>query len=204
MLGAPSRRLLRFARSSAGRSTASASRARSDGEGAAPHRSGSGRRITRLASVLLAALALLAGCATNDGQGKGGGNDRGQGGTSGLGQTGLSNTDPCAMRMHDVCGALLLYYFYNGRLPERLEELNSLPGEGPLQFVCPATNAPYVYNVNGIQIPERKIWIVLHDPSPAHAGMRWAVSMDEPQVGKALVTKVLPLPESFFLMRPPR
>ena len=116
----------------------------------------------------------------------------------------LSNTDPCAMRMHDLCGALLMYYFTHSRLPERLEELATIPGaEEPLSFVCPSTNTPYIYTLDGITIPERRTSIIVFDPSPAHAGLRWAISIEEPQVGQPLVTKVLALPESFFVVRPP-
>ena len=44
----------------------------------------------------------------------------------------ISNTDPCAMRLHDICGALLLYYQQNHTLPKRLDDLANSPLlEGP-------------------------------------------------------------------------
>ncbi|MFT3787649.1 MAG: hypothetical protein QM770_16025 [Tepidisphaeraceae bacterium] len=128
------------------------------------------------------------------------------GNPSGLQATGdspLSNTDPCAMRLHDVCGALLLYYFTHNELPEKLSDLNAIPGEAPVELTCPVTKTPYIYTPNGIQIPERKSFIIIYDPSPAHAGMRWAVSIEQPVPGQPLVTKVVPLAERFFLLRPP-
>jgi hypothetical protein len=116
-----------------------------------------------------------------------------------------SNTDPCAMRLHDVCGALLLYYFTYQRLPNALDELNEFPGaEAQIPMVCPATNRPYEYTADGITIPERRQRIIVHDPSPAHEGRRWAITIDEPADGQPLVAKVLSLPESFFLLRPPQ
>lgn len=117
----------------------------------------------------------------------------------------MSNTDPSAQRLHDLCGALLLFYFEQQRLPESLEELKSSPGDSEaVSFVSPVTNTPYLYTAGGILIPERDARIVIYDPSPNRANVRWAVMIDDPVPGKALVTKVLPLPESFFLVRPPK
>jgi hypothetical protein len=118
---------------------------------------------------------------------------------------GLSNTDPCAMRLHDICGGLLLYYFQNAELPERLQDLNNIPGaEGPLDLTCPESKQPYIYEPRGIAIPERNSFVILYDPAPSHAGMRWAVLIEQPVPGEPLVTKVIPMPESFFLLRPAR
>ena len=116
----------------------------------------------------------------------------------------LSNTDPCAMRLHDLCGALLMYYFTNGRLPERLEDLAALPGDTEaLNFTCPVSGKPYAYSYEGIRIPEQKTRVIIYDPTPAHLGMRWAVIIEEPERDKALITDVRALPESFFMLRPP-
>ncbi len=118
---------------------------------------------------------------------------------------GLSNTDPCAMRMHDICGALLLYYFQHAELPERLQDLTALPGlDAPLEFTCPESKQPYIYESRGIAIPERKSFVIVYDPAPSHSGMRWAILIEQPVPGEPLVTKVIPLAERFFIMKPAR
>ena len=61
-----------------------------------------------------------------------------------------ANTDPCAMRLHDVCGPLLLYYATNRALPAKLEQLSEVSGfESVKNFTCPASGKPYVYNPAG-------------------------------------------------------
>jgi len=113
------------------------------------------------------------------------------------------NTDPCAMRLHDIAGALLLYYQSNHRLPARLDELPALPGEPPLQLVCPVSNTPYVYDPRGILMPETKSRVVIYDPAPSHFGVRWAVTISQPdEEGAAVVTKVIALPETTFRFQP--
>jgi hypothetical protein len=172
---------------------------------------GGARGSRHLTCILtIAGLSILSGCAQSGGNASPRNRPAADAGPSpaaaaSLSQTSpLSNTDPCAMRQHDICGAMLMYYFTNGRLPERLDELATMPGaEEPLQFVCPVTRTPYLYTTDGITIPERQTRIILYDPSPAHAGLRWAISIEEPQTGEPLVTKVLALPESFFIVRPP-
>jgi hypothetical protein len=114
------------------------------------------------------------------------------------------NTDPCATRLHDIGGAILLYYTLNHRLPARLDELLTVPdAESDLQFVCPVSNTPYVYTPNGMLMPETRSRILLYDPAPVHNGVRWALTIVEPQEeGGPLVTKVIALPESTFRFQP--
>ena len=113
------------------------------------------------------------------------------------------NTDPCAMRLHDIAGALLLYYQSNHRLPARLDELPSLPGDPELQLVCPVSKTPYVYDPRGILMPETKSRVVIYDPAPSHFGVRWAVTISQPDdEGAAMVTKVIALPETTFRFQP--
>jgi hypothetical protein len=117
----------------------------------------------------------------------------------------ISNTDPCATRLHDICGALLLFYATNDRLPADLTELERAPGSEDIpSFTCPVSNKPYVYNAGGIRMPEKNSWVILYDPAPSHSNLRWAVSILEPVPGQPLVTKVVALPETFFLLRPPK
>ena len=118
----------------------------------------------------------------------------------------ISNTDACAMRLHDICGALLLYYFNHFELPESLADLEPISEDQPLPpMICPVTQVPYIYSIDGIYLPERDSWIILYDPAPAHSRMRWAVTVQQPpDETEMLITKVIALPESFFVLRPPQ
>ena len=116
---------------------------------------------------------------------------------------GVTITDPCANRLHDLAGSLLLYYAVHRRLPEQIAELDQIAGptaRGAL--ACPVSGQPYIYNPRGLLAPDTKSQIVLYDPAPSHAGRRWAVSIVEPTGDSdALVTKVVLLPDALF--RPP-
>jgi hypothetical protein len=112
----------------------------------------------------------------------------------------IGPTDACAMRLHDLSGALLLYYIAHEDLPAALTDLPPPPGQAELALTCPVSNRPYVYVPRGIFMPQRNTRVVLHDLLPSHAGMRWAVTIEEPQPGAPLVTEVILLPESFFLL----
>ena len=110
----------------------------------------------------------------------------------------ISNTDPCASRLHDICEPLLLYYLKNGKLPGRLEELRDLPGFEQIELTCPVSNKPYLYNPIGITTAENRTRLICYDPAPSHFGMRWAISIIEPEENGPLVTKVIGLPEAHF------
>ena len=115
----------------------------------------------------------------------------------------ITNLDECATRLHDISGALLLYYQKNRRLPANLDELKGLAGMfQSLEFSCPVSSQPYVYIPTGISAPEPNARIVLHDPTPAHDHHRWAVSIVEPDSPQgALITKVIALPASGYRTR---
>lgn len=118
----------------------------------------------------------------------------------------ITATDPCASRLHDIAGGLLLYYARNNRLPERLSDLSEIPGMRQVDdLVCPVSGKPYLYSPGGIIIPGPGpgARLVVYDPTPAHDGMRWAIRVEEPTDGSPLVARVIALPESFFLLRPP-
>src|SRR5437773_10560864 len=68
----------------------------------------------------------------------------------------ISNTDPCAMRLHDISGALLLYFSAHHDLPAKLDELKS-PALNA--FVCPVSHQPYVYDARGMRGPDANAWI---------------------------------------------
>ena len=113
----------------------------------------------------------------------------------------ISNTDECAEELHEICGALLQYYRVNLDLPPRLDALREVPGFDALKLTCAVTKRPYVYNPIGIQNAQNKQRILIHDPAPVHSGMRWAIVIEEPRPDRALVTKVVALPESNFTLQ---
>jgi len=113
----------------------------------------------------------------------------------------ITATDECATRMHDIAGGLLLFYAMHHDLPAKLEQLNTLAGFEDLgPYACPVSQRAYIYRPTGIYLAERNEQIILHDPAPSHSDFRWAISVNDPQAGAALVTRVIALPESFFLL----
>lgn len=116
-----------------------------------------------------------------------------------------SNLDPCAMRLHDVAGALFLYYFTYQRLPANVDEVNTFPGaEGPVPLACPVSGKPYVYTPDGILLPEQNARVIVYDATPAHyGGYRWAIRMEDPRDDKPMVARVIAVPERFFKFLPP-
>jgi hypothetical protein len=111
----------------------------------------------------------------------------------------ITNTDPCASRLHELCGPLLLYYNLQRRLPERIEELGQVPGfEGLRDFTCPTSGRPYIYNSAGVAGLEPGSRVVIYDPLPSHSGIRWGVAVQIPGEDQPLIAKVIGLPESKF------
>lgn len=112
----------------------------------------------------------------------------------------MSATDPCATRLHDLCGPLLHYYALNRRLPQRLEELQGVAGPDPaVSFECPVSGQPYVYVPGGFPWGDQPGFVVLHDAEPSHSGFRWAVVVEEPKGAQPLITRVVAVPEPLFL-----
>jgi hypothetical protein len=117
----------------------------------------------------------------------------------------ITNTDPCASRLHDICEPLFLYYIKHNKLPGRLEELREIPSFESLELICPVSKKPYLYNPIGITTSESRARIICYDAAPSHSGMRWAISIIEPQQDNGpLVSKVIALPESHFTFMAPR
>jgi hypothetical protein len=119
-----------------------------------------------------------------------------------------ANHDPCAIKLHDLCGPLLLYYSVYNRLPQSLDELRQLPGfENLTDFNCPVSHRPYIYTPQGEPGPDEEFLrengpsvkvssvIILADPTPVHGGIRWALSMQEQSdPSRGFVAKVIVLP----------
>jgi len=114
----------------------------------------------------------------------------------------ISNTDACAMQMHDICGGFLLFYAAQNRLPTQLGEMYS---SGVLaketRYVCPVSQQPYIYNPAGILLPEQNARVILYDAASSHSGFRWAISIHDPQPGQPMIAKVIALQDQFFLLQ---
>lgn len=106
--------------------------------------------------------------------------------------------DPCAQRLHDICGHLLYYHLVHNKLPPTLEDLKPT-GDLPLPpAVCPVSGRPYVYNPVGLASPDRRGRLVMYDPQPSHSGMRWAIMVSTPADGTSVTARVILLPEREF------
>ncbi|MGB7158454.1 MAG: hypothetical protein WBD40_10345, partial [Tepidisphaeraceae bacterium] len=111
----------------------------------------------------------------------------------------LTVNEPCANRLHDICGPLLLYLTTNYRLPETLDELRQVPGsDGIGEFACPVSKQPYVYNPAGIVGPNVSQRAVIYDAAPTHGGYRKAIVIKEATPNAPFVAEVVAWPESRF------
>jgi hypothetical protein len=108
----------------------------------------------------------------------------------------ISNTDPCANRLHDLCGPLLLYYAVHHRLPPTLKDLADEYDVGDL--TCPVSHLPYVYDLAGKRGSDPRMRVIIYDATPVHSGFRWGVGLEEAEEGVAPVAKVVALPASAF------
>jgi len=119
--------------------------------------------------------------------------------------TKLTLSDPCASRLHDLCGPLLYYLSRNYRLPETLDELRQMPGlEGVGEFVCPDTKQPYIYNPAGVVGPNVSQRAVVYDAEPTHRGHRWTIIIKEATPNAPFTAEVVAWPESRFPKAAPK
>lgn len=76
-----------------------------------------------------------------------------------------------------------------------------MPGFSDLDLTCPVSKQQYVYVPGGYGLTQSDgSRVILFDASSVHDNTRRAMSITEPaSLGQApLITKVIPLPESFF------
>ena len=99
--------------------------------------------------------------------------------------------DPCAERLHDISGHLLLCYSTHRKLPPTPAELASDGGLPLPPLVCPASGKPYVYNPDGVSIPNLPGRLVLYDPEPSHSGMRWGILVGPSADGASITARVI-------------
>jgi hypothetical protein len=111
----------------------------------------------------------------------------------------IVGSDACSSRLHDIEGAILLYYVANHRLPITLDEVTPYADAGSvLKFTCPISNQPYVYSQAGLFAAGYDKRIIVWDPAPSHHGMRWCIVMPQVQPGTALVPEVVQMQEKAF------
>jgi len=104
----------------------------------------------------------------------------------------LPAEDPCAGRLHDICGSLLLYRTQTGNLPERLEDLEAAGLKGlPDALLCPVSGKPYLYDKSTAALPGVVGRVIVRDAEPVHSGLRWAITIAEPKPGEPLITRVV-------------
>jgi hypothetical protein len=103
--------------------------------------------------------------------------------------------DPCAERLHDVCGQMLLYYSSHRALPKTLRELKAAGGQPSAPLQCPVSRKLYRYNPQGLDVADQPGKLVLYDPEPCHCGMRWGIFVIAPASGTLLTTRVILLPD---------
>jgi len=114
--------------------------------------------------------------------------------------------DACAARLHDISGVILFYYVAQHHLPPTLDDLHGLAGFEDVQYACPVSGLPYIYSPAGLPAPNQPgAKVIVYDATPAHSGMRLAISIIEPTDGTAgaLVTKVIAVPQSYFTTTQP-
>jgi len=109
-------------------------------------------------------------------------------------------SDPCAAQLHDICGALLLYYALNKHLPPKLEDLRTMADvDAPLIFECPVSHQAYGYSRVGLSAPNQSKRIIVYDATPCHDGRRWCILLAPVQAGGSTVSvEVLSIPERVF------
>jgi hypothetical protein len=141
-------------------------------------------------------LGLIAGCAKD-------GKPSASSQPAPLPQAPISNNDACASRLHDISGLFLMYLLEHRDLPATIEELRPYAERlGVEGFTCPISGEAYIYIPDGIFLAEQNMRVILYDPRPTHSNMRWAIAIGAPTPDQPPRTKVVALPEAFFLLRP--
>ena len=102
--------------------------------------------------------------------------------------------DPCASRLHDIAGSLLLYYAAHESLPADLSAVKQAGGEACPPLDCPISGKPYLYRPMGLEIPGLPGRVVLYDAAACHEGNKWGLVASQMGPGKPLQVQVLPLP----------
>jgi hypothetical protein len=104
-------------------------------------------------------------------------------------------TDPCAERLHEISGRLLLYYSVSGKMPAVLPDMKGVDSEPLPPLACPVSGKPYVYNPVGLAVKGRLGRLVIYDPAPSHNGKRWGILAAVGAGDQPLSSRVVLVPE---------
>jgi hypothetical protein len=109
-------------------------------------------------------------------------------------------SDLSASRLHDIVGAILVYYIRNhNRLPDTLEDVRPFADLGTeLNFISPSSGLPYEYSAGGLLAAGQEKRIIVWDPSPNKQGLRWCILMPPMAPGKPIIPEVVPIQEKAF------
>ena len=111
----------------------------------------------------------------------------------------LTADQPCGNRLHSLAGDMLMYYALHRRLPPTLEDLRAIADDGAaLEFTCPTSRQPYVYEPGGLTYPGKEERLVLYDAEPTHDGTRWGVVAAPPKGERPAAAWAVRLPEQLF------
>lgn len=103
--------------------------------------------------------------------------------------------DPCAERLHDICGLLLMYYSLHRSLPPSPADLKALGADEAPPLECPISGKPYRYDPEGMEIEGQDGRLVLYDAQACHSGMRWGIFCKPGAGGTVLSTRVILVPD---------
>jgi hypothetical protein len=105
-------------------------------------------------------------------------------------------TGPCADQLQDVLGQFLLYFKVYKDLPPQIQDLARV-GTINVPLACPTTHAPYVYNPDGLTVPNWTGRLILYDSRP-HGDFRRGILVERIKPGQPLVAHVIPISEKDF------
>lgn len=153
-----------------------------------------GRAVARIAILL--AIGLFSGCrpTTPPQNGRTGATDLGHAATGDP-----IGTEPCAARLQEISGQLLLYYVGKRKLPESLDELRSYADvDQTPDYTCPVSHQPYIYVPNGLEAPQAGRRVIVYDSTPVHENARWCITMVPAHGKQPLMMDVVKIPELVF------
>jgi hypothetical protein len=167
-----------------------------------PSKKSGSMTVRHMLSFALACAALLWGCAQPKPAAPGNAPAASNTPDTGIEDKPDANRDPCAQRLHDLSGPMLLYVALHDQLPPSLDALKTLPGAEPdLKTNCPVSGQAYGYNAQGIEISGIEYRIYAWDASPAHGTYRWAIQLVPSIAGRPPYANVIPIPETSFKRR---
>ena len=106
-------------------------------------------------------------------------------------------SDPCAIRLTEISGALLQYYALQGRLPAKLADLKVFAdADRPLHTDNPS-GVPFAYAPAGLRSETDARSVIVYDDAPKGKA-RWAILMQKPRGRQPASMWVLPLSQEQF------